>query len=98
MISPLSDVTKEDISVISAARYMNSTSDHSPLGIIVVNLHQKFLNSVIDNASILPNSVSLVLDEDGTLMAVSDAELFAQYGLSSKLIFDKISHGENAHS
>lgn len=87
-------VTKENIPVISGIRYMNSTSDYTPLGIIVINLQQNFFNSVIDNASILPNSVSLVLDKEGMLIAVSDVGLLEQYALSPKMILEKISQRE----
>lgn len=89
-------VTKEKIPVITGIRYMKSTTDYTNMGIIAVNLQQASLNTVIDNASVLPNSISLILDEEGTLMALSDAELLNQYELSPEVILEKISKGQTS--
>lgn len=75
----------EEIKVITAVRYMKSIVDYkTDIGIIAVNIEEDTLRTFIDFSAILPGSLSLLLDADKNILAVSDESLYEEYGLSSE--------------
>lgn len=80
--------TGKETTVITGARYLKDAQDYSKLGILTVNINQQSLNSAIKDATILPGSFSLLFDQSGTAVAVSDEDLLNTYSLSPKQIFD----------
>lgn len=80
----------DEIPVITGARYIKTPTDYTTLGILTVNIQQESLNSIIRRACILPSSVSLLLDQNGTVMAVSEEQLFETYSISPEILLENI--------
>ncbi len=89
--------SKKETAVITGAKYIKSTIDYSTsIGILAVNISQTSLNSILSRVSVLPNSVSMLIDEAGNIIAISGEELFQQYALSTKLITESIQAGNSS--
>lgn len=73
-------------SVITCARYLKDTYDYSNIGILSVNLAQSALNSIVERASILPGGISLLLDENGEVLAFSDNHELDSYQITTDVI------------
>lgn len=82
---------EEEIAVITAARYLKSTVNYKTnIGIIAINIGRDTLKTFIDFSSILPGSLSLLLDENKNILAISDEGLFETYGLSAEILWEQL--------
>lgn len=82
--------------VITCARYIKDTTDYHNLGILSVNLKQNSLTSTLLRANILPGSISMLLSEDGTLLAASNHALIDSYAISVDSIYDSVLSGKDS--
>lgn len=87
--------SKVEVPVVTGARYIKSSRTAENIGIITVNINQEELNDLISSSSILSNSVSLILDDEGMVLAVSDETLLQTHGVSSESIFESIEQGQH---
>ena len=88
-------VLHRETTVITGARYMKETSIYKNIGIITVNIPQELFNTIVGRASTLPGSISLLLDNGGNAIAISDESLFRDYGLSVGLLHECIASGQH---
>lgn len=86
-------VFQKETVVITGVRYMKVMPSYRNIGIITVNIPQQLLNAIIDRTSTLPGSISLLFDDSGNVMSVSDETLLENYGLSTGLIMESIASG-----
>ena len=91
-------LTQAETPVITGTKYMKSNINLQNIGIIAVNLRQDSLRSIISRSSILPDSISLLLDSNGTILSVSDEELFHQYALSPETINSNLATAQTTFS
>ncbi|HJA94245.1 MAG TPA: sensor histidine kinase [Candidatus Eisenbergiella merdipullorum] len=89
-------ISADGIPVITGARYIKASPNYSNLGILTVNIRQETLNSIIGRACVLPNSISLLLDQNGTVMAVSDEAMLETYPDLREIIQDRLSGDSNS--
>lgn len=88
-------VFQKETAVITGARYMRETSIYKNIGIVTVNIPQELFNTIVSRASTLPGSISMLLDNNGNIMAISDDSSLQDYGLSTKLIFECIASDQH---
>lgn len=88
-------VFRNETSVITGARYMKETTMHKNIGIVTVNIPQELFNLIVSRASLLPGSISLLFDNNGNTMSVSDEALLQNYGLPIDLIYESIASGND---
>lgn len=86
-------VFQKETVVITGARYMKVTPTNRNIGIITVNIPQHQLDAIISRASTLSGSVSLLFDNTGNSMSVSDEALLQSYGLTADRILEGIDSG-----
>ncbi len=86
----------EETSVITGARYIKSSRTAANIGILTVNIKQPMLQSIVSRSSSVSDSVSLILDNMGTILVISDDELYQSYGISSDFILNNIADGETS--
>ncbi len=82
--------TSQETPVITGIRYIKSTKNYKNIGILAVNVQQQALNDIVSRSPILSNSLSLLFDGSGNILAVSDHKLFQDYSISSELILENI--------
>lgn len=82
--------TSQETPVVTGIRYIKSTKNYKNIGILAVNVQQQALNDIVSRSPILSNSLSLLFDGSGNILAVSDHKLFQDYGISSELILENI--------
>lgn len=87
-----------DIPIITGARYIKAPTNYTTLGILTVNIQQEMLNSIIKNACILPNSISLLLNQNGTVMAVSEIQLLKTHAIPSNIILKCVAENKRSFS
>lgn len=88
-------VFRNETSVITGARYMKETTMYKNIGIVTVNIPQELFNTIVSRASTLPGSISLLFDNMGNTIAVSNEALFQDYDLSIGLIYESIASGQH---
>lgn len=88
--------THKKTSFITGARYIKSMRTNKNIGIVTVNIEQQYLNNIIGHSSILSDSVSLLLDKNGHIIALSDNELFQSYEIPPKLILENIAENKSS--
>ena len=90
-------ITQKDSMVITGTRYLKNTTDYTTnIGILAVNIQQSSLNSIIGRTSILPNSLTLLVDESGATIAISGTDLLQQYSLTTELIMENLAAGKSS--
>lgn len=88
-------VFRNETSVFTGARYMKETTMYKNIGIVTVNIPQELFNLIVSRASLLPGSISLLFDNNGNAMSVSDEALLQTYGLPIDLIYESIASGND---
>lgn len=83
-------ITGKETVVISGSRYLKDSLTYSNIGILTINIEQQYLNSIVSRAAILSNSLAMLVDKNGQLLAVSDAGLWESSSLSTDLVLQNI--------
>lgn len=88
--------SQKTVSVITGARYFKSKKTNKSIGILTVNIDRKFLNSIIGNSPVVSNGTTLILDNEGNLIANSDDVFLEDYGIKTAVLSKVIA--ENSDS
>ncbi len=88
--------SKKNISVITGARYFKSKKTNKNIGILTVNIDRNFLNSIINHSPVMSNSATVILDNNGNLIANSDDDFLEKYGIKTALLSDSIAENKDS--